>query len=587
MRSPGFSCLLSFLPTLVVAAAISSDNVAFRTRNAPGTTDEDTFNALRRALNKASLQSRDTDTVYKMNTTSFGKTWSDATLYSGGDSTDLNVVTEVICSTCYVTGSVRGELTFADGFNFTEAVGGIEGEIKTTAHEAVEILEDYVDGLAEEVVNAIKSQDDDVVWPTPDINFNIDNITSFKDAHIHLEFDDLELYLGIDTKLPGYSHTINLYTSETPAGFSLLNEDVQVGVILSIDLILIADAEIDIESGIHVKLEYGVTFDLDMFETDLSSVTIPGGQYEFLPITIETKGGYLRAVLRLKASVGFEVSLDVPAVVSDVFDDFSVGVEADIFAYIADVRMALNDTATDETSDCNLQAGLEYTFAVGAGAGATVAADSHSWGPDAFTTVPVWCTTSSACAESKATSTAATSAQITARADSNDGASTTTASMKETYTIIQCNSTGVVDCPASLQSTSTTVATVTSVLTVQSGSTITPTNTYSSVTSTITFGSNAARLGASSGTPTPYSHSSRGGSDHKKLIIGLCVGLGVPLLAAFIIGATCFYRRKKYSAVPLEPSTARQESVSAPYDPYEMQMKANVSRKPVASLSSE
>ncbi|KAJ5259466.1 hypothetical protein N7478_012447 [Penicillium angulare] len=584
MRSPTLLSLLSFIPTFVVGTTIPSDNVAFRTRNAPGTTDADTFNALRRALNKERLQSRDTGSSYTMNTTSFGKTWSDATLYSGGVSTDLNVATEVICSTCYVTGTVRGELTFADGFNFTEAVDGIEGEVKTTAREAVDVLEKYVDNIEDEIKSAITSGDDDIVWPTPDINFNIDNITSFKDAHIHLEFDNLELYLNIDTKLPGYSHTINLYTSETPAGFSLLNDDVQVGVIFSIDLILLADAEIDVESGIHIKLEDGVTFDLDMFETDLSSITIPGGQYEFLPITIETKGGYLRAVLRLKASVGFEVNIDVPKVVSEVFDGFSVGVEADIFAYVADVKMALNDTKTDATSNCDLKASLEYTFAVGAGAGATVAADSHSWGPDVFTTVPVWHTTSSTCAESKTTSTAATSAQITAR-DSNDDDSTVTTSMEKTYTIIQCSSTDVVNCPASLQTTSTTVATVTSVLTVQSGSTITPTNTYSSVTSTITFGSNAARLGASSGTPTPYSASSSGGSDHKKLIIGLCVGLGVPILAALIIVATCFYRRKKYSAVPLGPATAQQEP-SAPYDPYEMQMKGGVSRKPVAMSGS-
>ena len=326
------------------------------------------------------------------------------------------------------------------------------------------------------------SKDHDYSVPTLDLDFNLDNITGFTDVHLHFEFDDLEFYFDLDTKLPGSTWMINLFTSETPVGFSYLDLGLQVGAIFSVDLFLIADAEIEIGSGIHIKLDDGVAFDMQMFKNDVSSIMIhvscnllpsrkvsqpmvllssPGGHYEFLPLTIKVNGGYFRAALRLKASLGIELSL--PPDLSELDDDIHVGVEAYIFAYVADFTMRVNDTSTAETNDCDLSADLEYTLAVGAGAGATVAVGSHHWGPSADSTVPIWYTTlASTCVESKATSTptASASAQITARENAvkeavdligDDGSTTSTRT--ETYTIVACDYSGLVNCPVSLQIT--------------------------------------------------------------------------------------------------------------------------------------
>ncbi|KAL2851917.1 hypothetical protein BJY01DRAFT_232809 [Aspergillus pseudoustus] len=523
--------ILYILSTSAVASVIAPDsnNGALMFRNGPGMSDADTLYAVRIALDRARLESR--DTVHAMNTTSLDKFWKDVTLYQGGTGTDLDPSTEIVCAACYISGSMSGEITLSDGFNISEALNSIESEVKAIASEAVDLLESSVENLAESVLDVVDSKSDDLVWPTPDIDFNLDNITSFTDVAVHLEFNNLEIYLDLETKLPGGSHTINLFTSRTPAGFSLLNHDLDIGVIFSVDLILIADVDTAIESGIHIKLDEGVTFDLKMFNKDIADITIPGGQYEFLPLTIEANGGYLRAVLRLQASIGVEVNLDIPDVISEVLDDLSIGVVTDLFAYIADIKMNIDGTsANGEASDCDLSADLEYTFAVGAAAGATVGANSHFWGPNVFTTVPIWTTTlTSTCAELKSPSTfisTAASAQITGRANGDD---LVTTSIEQTYTIIACNSSTLVDCPASLQITSTNTATVTSVLTVQSGS------PYSAATSTISFGDNAATISAISGAPTTYKSTS-GGSNHKKLIIGLCVALAGTFLIVLVVG---------------------------------------------------
>lgn len=237
---------------------------------------------------------------------------------------------------------------------------------------------------------------------------------------------------------------------------------------------------------------------------------------------------------------------------------FSAGVEVDVFAYVADFLLQVNGTTATDDGECEFAAVAEYTMAVGAAAGATVAVDIYSWGPSPNTTIPVWYTTlASVCATSKTSSaTSTTSAMITARAELNarDDVSTTAVSSTESYTIVNCLSSGLINCPASLQNTTSYERTVTSEVTVQSGSSATfPANTFASVTSAIPFGMNVRSLLATSGSPTSYTPatststtSAKGGGSSvldgttdgtsNKLIIGLSVGLGVPFLAALILG---------------------------------------------------
>lgn len=295
----------------------------------------------------------------------------------------------------------------------------------------------------------------------------------------------------------------------------------------------------------------------------LTHIHSPGGAYEFLPVTISGQGS-IQALLSLKARLGVDVN--TPDTSAYRFE-FNAGIETDVFAYVADFLMQVNgSTAASDNGDCELAAVAEYTFAVGAAAGATLAVDkSYSWGPSPDTTIPVWYTTlASLCAATKTVTSTAASV-ITARAElgQRDDSSLTTTTSTTTYQIVNCVSSGLINCPINLQNTTTYSAVVTAVLAVESGSTVTlPTNGVSALVTGIPFGSKSQRLDAISGTPTSYvppppptstsataSATSPGntagmgsGSSGKtsgpndKLIIGLSVGLGVPFLTAVLAG---------------------------------------------------
>ncbi|KAJ5945507.1 hypothetical protein N7454_002346 [Penicillium verhagenii] len=573
----GILCVFS---SLDFTTALAPGNVALRTRNAPGTTDKDTIYAVSHALNKATLKSRG-NKVYSMNKTSLAKSWTGANLFLSGESiddtssSDVTAAIGIKCSTCYVDGSVSGDLTLTGGFNLNDTITEVESDVKNVTDQVIDQLKNYVKSTIEDIAT---DDVDDISWPTIDVDMNMeDTLSGLPNAQIQFKFDNLELYLELDIKLSAETtYTLNLFTSDTPVGFEVPGVD--AGAIFSVSLILIADAEIDIGTGIHIKLDDGLAFDLDMFSSNVSSVTMPGGVYEFLPVTIAGNGS-IQAILSLQASLG----VNVYSKQEDLLDtSFSAGVGADIFAYVADFQLEVDGSTTADDGDCELAVVAEYTMAVGAAAGATVAIDAIAWGPSPNTTIPVWYTTlASICATSK-TSSATTSAVITARAElgARDDSTTTTISTTESYTIVNCQSQGLVNCPVTLQSTTSTERVITSTVTVQSGSSATfPATTISSVTSTVEFGTNVRSLRATAGSPTSYDPStatdSTGGiildgttdGTSNKLIIGLSVGLGLPFLAALIVGVGLYIaKRKKYSLVAPQAEATTEYSPSMSYD---------------------
>ena len=79
---------------------------------------------------------------------------------------------------------------------------------------------------------------------------------------------DLDIILAT-----GATYSLNLFTSETAAGISVPGV-VTAGVVFSVDLILIATAEVDIGSGIHIKFDDPLTFDMELFSSNLSSIDL-------------------------------------------------------------------------------------------------------------------------------------------------------------------------------------------------------------------------------------------------------------------------------------------------------------------------
>ena len=217
---------------------------------------------------------------------------------------------------------------------------------------------------------------------------------------------------------------------------------------------------------------------------------------------------------------------------------------------------------------CELKIVQEYTLAIGAAAGATVAIGEHTWGLEPNTTIPLFYTTlADVCAITADATPTPTAGAVAARQEANDpNLETTTLTTKVIYTGISCASPGLTACPQSLQTTSLRTETQTLVTAVPPGVTPTfPASTALSVASTIPFGKQVNKLAATSGVPVSYvppppppTSTARPSGDgdkgwggdvlddvgevfngqtggvSNKLIIGLSVGLGVPIVAAVI-----------------------------------------------------
>lgn len=292
-------CWASIFPAVTGAAV---GEVALKTRDG----DADAVNAVAKALRAASLERR--DHTYTTNQTSLAKSWAGATLFSistrytfslfqfpppsfkfvlifyystssnagahGTVNTDASI--SLICATCYINGSVRGSLTINDDFNLTQVIDGFKSELENTTKSALDTLENYAENLTETVIKDISNFEWSEIPALPtfqNVDFDIANLTSLPSVNGRFEFDDLELYLDLELKLAaGATYTLNLFTSETEAGFSV--QDLEVGAVFSVSLILMSKAEIDISSGIHLKMDDGLALDLELFNNNTSGITL-------------------------------------------------------------------------------------------------------------------------------------------------------------------------------------------------------------------------------------------------------------------------------------------------------------------------
>ncbi|KAL5342218.1 hypothetical protein BJX70DRAFT_338641 [Aspergillus crustosus] len=558
-----------------VAQAFSAGHAPMRAIHNAG---EDTTVAIKRALHDARGE------TYTLNQTTLRKSWADATLFYIGASSSTNssigphnatlgleAGLSVICTACYINGSVSGSLNVRSDFNVTKAIANVKDEILNVTDTAIEQLSDFAVDFFNDVVDF--DFDDLPSWPTLDLDMDLDDAAGFPDVHARFEFDDLELYLELDIQLSaGATYTLDLFTSQSVAGIAI--PGLEAGALFKVSLVLIAEAEINIGSGIHIKLDDGLALDFELFNKNISGITLPGGRMEFLPITIEGHGS-LQALLQLQASVGFEISSSDKLSLSGL-PRFSAGISAEAFAYLADFLFQV-DASTSEDAECAVEAVAEYTLAVGAAAGATIAVDEYQWGPAPTTTVPVFYTTlARLCAGAKTSLSTVTPPRLEGRQQDID-LETTTISTTTTNTLVLCASRGLINCPVNLQTTTSVEREMTTALIVQAGIKPTfPADTFSTLIAAIPFGDDVRTLGTTSGTPVSYvpppvtpsptgdtgdddasaeSSDEEDDSDQNKLIIGLSVGLGVPAVIAIVFALWWFfYRRRKYSLV-LQPET--------------------------------
>ncbi|KAI1757560.1 hypothetical protein F4782DRAFT_479074 [Xylaria castorea] len=567
------SFIYSSLLSLVLVPGVDATG-RLHQLNVPQTpSPSDTLRALSKTIQHIRLSGRDSK---PKNTTNIAKSWDGATLFSlereaAAGNTSVSVGVEVTCVTCYVKGLVTTELGFASDFNIAQAIANFTEDVREEIENVTETVLSYV---KDEFEGLLTNPIDDLDFPPLNFSFNVD-VPDIPECRLHFQFDDLELYMLLDTVLSaGATYTLNLYSSNTPIGLSSDSETF-VGIIVSIDLILGVDADVDISSGLHIKVDDGMALDLSLFSQNVSSVTFNGGSFEFLPITVRSASGVLTARLRVGMHAGISQEFDQPV----WFGPVSTGTEVLVYADLAEFTTNITAVPEGDDSDCQLRVQQVYQLALGAAAGATLAFRQHTWGPDPSTKIPIFYTTlADECAKS-VTKTISTAVIITpkstvaARADKK--LTTTTLTDEATFTGLVCVSTGLSECPASLQSTAQVISTRTLVVTVSSGSKATfPETMWSNIPETIPFSKNIKAVAATTGSPISYvpppppppppsstaTTADSGGQGDKSstagkagvntpLIIGLTVGLGVPFLATIVGGIYLLLRWRKQPSI--------------------------------------
>ncbi|KAK6515081.1 hypothetical protein TWF506_007430 [Arthrobotrys conoides] len=561
--------------------------------NDPNLSPRDVMRLIGRSLSEVSHQKR--ETVFS-NSTSFEQSWDGATLlsleYTTTSQTSQSVEVErtykidVSCTTCYLKAQVLAELTIDRPFNLTETFNNFTDQVATQVRNTSDIAVDYVKNYTRGVVENLSDgfDLDDLDLPPLDIDFNID-IPEIPECSLRFQFDELELYVELNTVFSaGITYTLNLYASKTQFGVQV-SPRLFFGAVVVVDLILSAEAEISITSGFHIRIDDGAEIKLGLFAEEVAETDI-GGQFEFLPVIVESAGVLLKAVLRIKIRTGFEIStpeIEVLGInVAEVFNiRTSAGVEVSVWTHIAELTTNVTILpAGDEIDGCQLRVEEGYQFGIGAAAGATVALLDHTWGPAPSTTIPIYFTTFTQCAiqTTPPSSTITSSATIAPRQVASESLTTTTITTLVTYRGIECMSYDMVNCPVSLQRTTKTESRITLVTSVPSGVIATfPTTMQTTGVQPILFGSGVKKLFETSGppvayTPTPESRigfleGDINGVD-KRIIIGASVGGGVLVLGIIIGGIIICLRRRKYSAVPPPPQGQITTAYRSDHEPY-------------------
>ncbi|KAL7789895.1 hypothetical protein V8C37DRAFT_385411 [Trichoderma ceciliae] len=574
----------------------SSDLVV---RNLPGKTPDETIHEVRRRLARR-VKRAGTNVLFD-NSTSFSLGLDGVTIfkYPFDDSSDGGVSASIaiICTKCYMKGQASAKVTANGSFNLSSAFDQAQDSFENTWHSITAYAKNVTEKIASDIpLHADHLFDDFENITAPDIDFNLD--LRFPDYSVDVNLTDVEIYMEIDTVLSaGITYTFNLYQSKTIVGVAL-GDDLLLGAVFSVDLIFSVNGQIDIQSGFHVHFD-NVRTQIVLFGKEASKLNFDGGKFAFLPVTVQSGGVVLKAVLRLEARIGisfdtFVSLLDIQAL--DVLD-VGAGVEARIYANIAEfvTNMTLGevDSPKKRDDDCLLSIAQAYTFGVGAAAGASLVIFGNTWGPMPETEIPVFYTTlATACAKTRATSATTVTATTATAASSRSSApgkraeslSVTSTVTSETQIATVCASSGLINCPASLQSMTKNVITKTLTSTITSGVPVVWSAAPPSSFKTVDFQADAVTMTSSAGKPKSYapppsttslaptasatdavSAQERPGNHRvsNAVIIGVSVGLGVPVLLAAIGAFIYFFRRNRRIASTLVPTATHTVATKA------------------------
>lgn len=172
------------------------------------------------------------------------------------------------------------------GTTLNTTIKKVESQVNETVVETWHALETYFkntsnwDDYAISVWNNIKEDNEfeltDLLPPNVNVSsFDDDLKATLPDTTITFRFDDLDLYLELETILQASAtYTVKLIPpGGNPLGIALPN-NINLGVIFSADLIFSIEGELDITGGLHIKVDDHVAMQLALFGDEVSDMTL-------------------------------------------------------------------------------------------------------------------------------------------------------------------------------------------------------------------------------------------------------------------------------------------------------------------------
>jgi hypothetical protein len=153
-----------------------------------------------------------------------------------------------------------------------DTIDEVGNKLENISHAAVEWAADALHSTAENVTSL---DFDDFTLPPFNVSLDVD-IESIPAASLQFSFEEFELFMQVRTKLAAAStFTIPILKPTVIPEESGVQFEVGVlGVFLTVDLILDFGVSLDLTSGIHIKLDDGMSFKIDLFGNKPSEIAV-------------------------------------------------------------------------------------------------------------------------------------------------------------------------------------------------------------------------------------------------------------------------------------------------------------------------
>jgi hypothetical protein len=164
--------------------------------------------------------------------------------------------------TCYIKGEATARLSIDGDFNASSILDQVEQNVSDTISNITQWVEDIDVDFTEFEVD---------IPPPPGIDFNLE-LPEFPECTLEFQFDGVEMYVELSTVFSGgVTYTLPLFKYGAAVD---IDEDLFLGIVFNVDLIISLESEVTITTGFHVRLEDGVLLRLAMFSKDPTDVTL-------------------------------------------------------------------------------------------------------------------------------------------------------------------------------------------------------------------------------------------------------------------------------------------------------------------------